>query len=40
MFVNKTENKTETNNKVWLVIEKNYYGSSRSSYTVSKHTFH
>ena len=38
MFVNKTENKTETNNKVWLVIEKNYYGSSRSSYTVSKHT--
>ena len=38
MFVNKTENKTETNNKVWLVIEKNTYGSSRSSYTVSKHS--
>jgi glutamine synthetase type III len=37
MFVNKTENKTETDNKVWLVIEKNTYGSSRSSYTVSKH---
>ena len=25
------------NNKVWLVIEKNTYGSSPSSYTVSKH---
>ena len=33
MFINKTE----TNNKVWLVIEKNTYGSSPSSYTVSKH---
>ena len=26
-----------SNNKVWLVIEKNTYGSSPSSYTVAKH---
>jgi len=35
MFGMKVNNMPKT--KVWLVIEKNTYGSSPSSYTVSKH---